>query len=259
MTVYLALPLSLLLAAAALAAAWAVQYRTRDASVADVAWSYSVAGLGLFYAAVGQADVRLRVLLAVLAGLWGLRLGTYLLWRARGRPEDGRYRRLRERWGKAADRRLFVFFQIQALIAWLLSLSFAVIAWRPTPAPAWAAGLAVAIWLVAVVGEAIADRQLERFRRDPANRGRVCRQGLWRYSRHPNYFFECLHWCAYLPLALGAPWGGLALAAPLLMAWLLLKLSGVPATEAQAAASRPEYAEYLRTTSALIPWPPRKP
>ena len=117
--------------------------------------------------------------------------------------------------------------------------------------------LAVALWLTSVVGEGIADRQMDRFRRDSANRGQVCRAGLWRYSRHPNYFFECVHWLAYLPLALGAPWGWTALVAPVVMAILLTRISGMPMLEAEMAARKAGYAEYLRTTSALIPWFPK--
>jgi steroid 5-alpha reductase family enzyme len=110
-----------------------------------------------------------------------------------------------------------------------------------------------------LLGEGIADRQMERFRAAAANRGQVCRDGLWRYSRHPNYFFECVHWCAYVPLALGAPFGWVSLGAPLLMAWLLIRLSGVPLMEAEMARRKPGYADYLRTTSMLIPWPPKSP
>ena len=118
--------------------------------------------------------------------------------------------------------------------------------------------LAVAIWLVSVVGEGIADAQMKRFRDDPANKGKVCRDGLWRYSRHPNYFFECVHWLAYAALAIGAPHGWVTLGAPLVMAFLLTKLSGMPMLEKEMIATRPGYAEYVRTTSALIPWPPNQ-
>jgi steroid 5-alpha reductase family enzyme len=116
--------------------------------------------------------------------------------------------------------------------------------------------IAVAILLLSVCGEGLADAQLRRFKADPATRGRVCDAGLWRYSRHPNYFFECLHWLAYLPLAWGSalwPW---SLIAPLVMVALLLKISGVPLLESEMARRKPGYAEYMRRTSMLIPWPP---
>ena len=238
---------------------WLIQRSTRNAGMVDPVWSWSLGLLGLWFAWTGTAPAQARVLLAVLAGGWGLRLGTHLFLRNLGKPEDGRYRRLREQWGADANRRMFWFFQLQAGFALLLSLGFIVIAWRPdAPGALWTA-LAVLIWLVSVGGEAIADGQLEQFKRDPANRGRVCRRGLWRYSRHPNYFFECLHWFAYVCLAAGAPWWWASLLPPAVMAFLLLRMSGIPITEAHLARSRPDYAEYIRTTSAFVPWPPKKP
>jgi steroid 5-alpha reductase family enzyme len=124
------------------------------------------------------------------------------------------------------------------------------------PLICWA--LALMIWNISVLGEGLADSQMERFRSNPANKGLVCRDGLWRYSRHPNYFFECLHWAAYMPLAVGAPWGWVSVLAPVVMALLLMKLSGVPMLEEEMARRKPGYAEYMRTTSALIPWPPKR-
>lgn len=238
---------------------WLIQLRTRNAGLVDAVWSWSLGFLAVLYAACGSAPGPLRGLLAVLGGLWGLRLGTHLFLRNRNRPEDGRYRRLREQWGDGADRKLFWFFQLQAVFSMLLSAGFAAAAWSPAaPSRPWLLA-AVLVWLAAVAGEGLADWQLERFKRDSASRGQVCRRGLWRYSRHPNYFFECLHWLAYPPLAAAGPWWWLALAPPAVMAFLLLRLSGVPVTEAQSARSRPGYADYIRTTSMLIPWPPKKP
>lgn len=237
---------------------WLVQLRTRNAGLVDAVWSWSLGLLAVLYAACGTAPGSLRALLAVLGGLWGLRLGGYLFLRNHNKPEDGRYRRLRQDWGARADRNLFWFFQLQVVFSMLLSLGFGAVAWSPAaPRPAWLL-VAVLVWLVSVIGEAAADWQLERFKRDPASRGQVCRRGLWNYSRHPNYFFECLHWLAYVPLAAAGPWWWLTLAPPAVMAFLLLKLSGVPVTEAQSARSRPGYAEYIRTTSVLIPWPPKR-
>ncbi|MDR3418567.1 MAG: DUF1295 domain-containing protein [Nevskia sp.] len=237
---------------------WLVQLRTRNAGLIDAVWAWSLGWLALLYAWSGSAPLQLRVLLAILGGGWGLRLGTHLFLRNHGKPEDGRYRRFREQWAGAADRKMFWFFQFQAVFSMLLSVSFAAVAWSGREPGSLCAAAAVLLWLVSVIGEGVADLQLERFKRDPANRGQVCRQGLWYYSRHPNYFFECLHWLVYVPLAAGGSWWWLTLAAPLVMAYLLLKLSGVPLTEAQSARSRPGYAEYIRTTSVLIPWPPKK-
>ena len=153
---------------------------------------------------------------------------------------------------------MFWFFQLQVGVSMLLSIAFIVPSYRTeAPAVGWAV-LALLIWSVSVAGEAVADRQLRAFKADPANRGRVCRVGLWRYSRHPNYFFECLHWVAYTALSVGTGWAWLTLLPPVLMAWLLLKLSGVPILEAHLAQTRAGYDEYIRTTSALIPWPPKR-
>jgi steroid 5-alpha reductase family enzyme len=117
----------------------------------------------------------------------------------------------------------------------------------------------VAVAVLALGGEAIADAQLSRFRRDPANRGTVCRTGLWRYSRHPNYFFEWVHWWAYVLIGIAAPWGWLALFGPALMLLFLFKITGIPPTEARALESRGDaYREYQRTTSVFVPWPPRR-
>lgn len=237
---------------------WLVQRRTRNAGLIDSVWAWTLGLLAAWYAWCGPAPAPLRLLLAVLGASWGLRLGTHLFLRNHGKPEDGRYRRFREQWGAAADRNMFWFFQFQVLFSMLLSISFAVVAWSPAAPGSLFTAAAVLVWLLSVAGEGLADWQLEQFKKDPASRGQVCRRGLWNYSRHPNYFFECLHWLVYVLLAAGSGWWWLTLASPLIMSWLLLKLSGVPLTEAQSARSRPGYAEYIRTTSMLIPWPPKK-
>lgn len=260
MTPQMAAGLALLIAIALLTSVWLVQLRTRDASLVDGVWSASIGIMALFYAVLGSAPFALRVLLAVLAGLWSLRLATYLLLRMRGAPEDRRYAAARVAWGKRANLYLLLFFWLQAVFAWVLSLPLLVVAWNPSiPATGWIA-MALLIWSVAVAGEALADYQLLRFKRNRANRGKVLKRGLWRYSRHPNYFFETLHWVAYIPLAAGAAlWWG-TLIGPILMAWLLLKVSGIPTVESDADNRRREgYADYVRRTSAFIPWPPSAP
>jgi len=237
---------------------WLVQLGTRNAGLVDSVWSWTLGLLAAWYAWCGSAPGQLRLLLGLLGAAWGLRLGTHLLLRNHGKPEDGRYARMRQKWGAEANRRLFWMFQFQVVFSMLLSVSFAVVAWSPAEPGSLLTVAAVLVWLLSVGGEGLADWQLEQFKKDPANRGQVCRQGLWRYSRHPNYFFECLHWLVYPLLAAGNAWWWLSLASPLVMAWLLLKLSGVPLVEAQSARTRAGYAEYMRTTSMLIPWPPKK-
>jgi steroid 5-alpha reductase family enzyme len=236
---------------------WLVQLRTHNAGMVDPVWSWSLGFLGVLYAALANGNTSARLWVGVLAGLWGLRLGTHLWLRNYGRPEDGRYRRLREEWKQTANWNMFWFFQLQVVLAILLSMGFLVVAYRPDAPSPWAIALAACLWFSSIAGEAIADWQLERFKTDPAHRGKVCREGLWRYSRHPNYFFECLHWPVYCVLAIGSPWIWATLIPCGVMVFLLLKVSGIPMTEAQSAKSRPGYADYIRTTSAFIPWPPK--
>jgi len=182
------------LIAAAMAGLWARQRRTRNATSVDVAWAFSLAALATFYALVTDGDPLRRWLVGGLAVAWAVRLGGFLLvTRVLGSTdEDGRYRSLRRRWGEQAQRNFFWFYQAQAAVAILFSLPV-LGAMRGGPPGGWAIAGGV-VWLVAVLGETIADRQLDRFRANPANEGEVCRAGLWRYSRHPNYFFEWLHW-----------------------------------------------------------------
>ena len=238
-------------------AVWGRQLRTRNAGMVDPVWSYSVGALGVLYAACANGDPLARWAVALGGGLWGLRLGTHLWRRNAGHPEDARYRRLRDEWGAAANRNMFWFFQLQAVFAIILSLGVLVVAYRAQPPATFWLLAALAVWILSVAGEGVADAQLKRFKDDPANQGKVCRAGLWRYSRHPNYFFECLHWFTYTLLAAGSGWIWVTLIPPVVMAFLLLKLSGIPITEAQTARSRPGYAAYMRTTSPFIPWPPK--
>lgn len=238
--------------------AWLLQLRTRNAALVDAVWALSLGGLAVFYALVGSAGGGTRLVLGLLGGIWGLRLGTHLWGRTWGHPEDWRYAQLRAEWGAQANLRMFGFFQFQNLFTLMLAASaFLTVAYRPGNAPTWAIALALAIWLVAVLGESLADAQMEEFRRRPANRGQVCDEGLWRYSRHPNYFFECLHWLAYVPLAIDSPYGWLSCAAPLVMAGLLMKLSGIPMLEKGLLRRKPGYSDYIARTSALIPWFPK--
>jgi steroid 5-alpha reductase family enzyme len=239
--------------------AWLIQLRTRNAGVVDAIWAFTLGGLAVFYAMVGDAPEVVRIAMGAMGGLWGLRLGLHLLRRNWGKPEDWRYAKFRAQWGTRADARMFAFFQFQNLFTLMLSASaFLPIAFRDGVPPFECLLLAVALFLVSVIGEGIADAQLEGFRRDPANRGTVCRVGLWRWSRHPNYFFECVHWLAYVALAVGMDLWWVTLGAPLVMAFLLMKMSGVPLLEAEMMRRKPGYAEYVRTTSALIPLPPRR-
>lgn len=244
-----------------LAALWGVQLRTRDGGISDVGWAASLGALAVFYAfALHEGWEPRRWLVAILAGAWSARLAWYLLVdRVLKGGEDGRWARLRERFGDLDALGFFAVFQLQAWLAVVLSGAY-LLAMR-VPATGWRAWDAVGVVLVAVsvVGEAIADRQLARWRDDPTKRGKTCREGLWRYSRHPNYFFEWIQWWAWPAIAVGAPWGWAALYAPVLMLLFILKVSGIPPTERRALQSRGEdYRRYQETTSAFVPWPPSR-
>jgi steroid 5-alpha reductase family enzyme len=244
--------------AALMAGLWLFARAKRNAGVVDVGWALSLGALAAYYAAVGPGSPERRLLTAALPAVWSLRLVAYLGPRvlSEEKGEDARYRDLRAKWGDRADRNFFFFFQAQALLNVFLSLPFLVCAFDARPGWDGQAAAACLLLAIAVVGEALADRQLSAWRAAPENAGKTCRAGLWRYSRHPNYFFEWLHWWCYPLLALGAPYGWVALIGPALMLFFLLKITGIPATEARALKSRSDYAEYQKTTSAFIPWFP---
>ena len=229
--------------------------------IVDIVWSYSFAGLAIYYAVYAPGWPLRRALIAAMATLWSLRLGTHLYRRVMGHHpvEDGRYVQLRRDWAANFHPKMFGFFQLQAGSVVLLAAAFAVICLNPAPAlhPAEIAG--AGLWFFALVGEALADAQLAAFKRDPASRGRVCDVGLWHYSRHPNYFFEWLIWVSYFVFALASPAGWIALIGPASILFLLLRVTGIPLTEEQSLRTKGEaYRRYQQTTSAFIPWFPRK-
>jgi len=240
-------------------ALWLIHLALRNAAIVDAGWAGGVALLAMIYAAIGDGyPVRARWM-AAMAALWGLRLAIYLLFtRVIGHPEEGRYVQLRREWGGHLPLKFLLFFQFQALLSVALSAPFLLAALNPQPKLSAVEYTGAALWLVAWIGESAADSQLQQFKSNPANSGGICRVGLWQYSRHPNYFFEWLIWVAFALFTLGSPYGYLALAAPMLMLFFLFRVTGIPATEAQALRSRGEkYREYQRTTSAFVPWFPR--
>ena len=240
--------------AAFMAALWIVHLRLKNAAIVDVGWAAGLPILAIWYAWSFDAGIR-GWMLAAMVALWGGRLATHLLVdRVIGQPEEGRYRELRARWKTGLGWKFFVFFQAQALLDVLLSLPFLLVA-RNGGAPGLVGWFAVGVWVIAMSSEALADAQLARFKRDPANRGRVCEVGLWRYSRHPNYFFEWLVWVAYALYATTASYGWAGWMSPALMLFFLFRVTGIPETEAQAVRSRGDaYRRYQRTTSSFVPW-----
>ena len=263
-------PLAVTLAAAAwivaavvMAALWAWHLHSKNAAVVGAGWTALVATFAVIYGAQASGMPGRRLAIASMMGSWGARLTVYLLYdRVFGRPEDGRYTDLRRRLGARAHAWFFWFFQAHAAMAVFFSLPALLAATNPNPEFAPIELAAVGLWIVAFSGETTADRQLLAFRSNPENGGRTCRAGLWRFSRHPNYFFEWLMWVACALFAVASPWGWIALACPLVMLYLLFTVAGVtgiPATEAQALRSRgADYRQYQATTSAFVPWFPRR-
>ncbi|MCC6720550.1 MAG: DUF1295 domain-containing protein [Acetobacteraceae bacterium] len=239
---------------AVMAIAWWAQRRLRNAGWVDAFWTYGLGAAGVAVALAGGEGAR-RVIVAGLIAAWALRLGAHIVGRSRGAPEDSRYAHFRDVWGAGFERRMFAFLQIQAAAALLLLVPLLVAASAPGPL-GWTDALAVAVALVAFVGEGVADRQLHAFRSDPRNHGKVCDAGLWGLSRHPNYFFEWLHWCAYPLFALSTGWAALALIGPAFMYWLLVHVSGIPPLEAQMLRSRGDaYRAYQHRVRAFLPLP----
>jgi steroid 5-alpha reductase family enzyme len=234
--------------------------RIDNYGIVDVAWSYAFGVLAIAYALVLPGAWERRTLLAVMVVIWSLRLGTHLYRRVMSHHpvEDGRYQRLRIDWADGFEGRMARFFQMQALSVVVLGVPFFVASLNPAPGLHVFEWVGAGLWLLAIAGESLADHQLSAFKRDPSNRGRVCDRGLWRWSRHPNYFFEWLVWVAFFVFALASPWGGIAVISPAVILYLLLRVTGIPLTEEQSVRSKGEaYRRYQRTTSMFLPLPPR--
>jgi len=225
----------------------------------DIGWAASILGCTWWYAALkfssNNSSFSLHALLALfMISAWAVRIIYHLYTdRLRKPDEDGRYRELKAGWGANVARNTKIFFVAQGFIA---------IVFSTVPYAALTAGsnslslalLALTVFFVGLLGESLADRQLAKFRANPANKGKVCKVGLWKYSRHPNYFFDWVMWMSYIPLA-GSLWW-LALVAPMLLLYLFIFVTGIPPTEAQSLRSRGDaYREYQRTTSAFFPLP----
>jgi steroid 5-alpha reductase family enzyme len=237
---------------------WLLHFPLRNAAIVDVGWAMGLAILALFYAVHAEGYWRRTVILGLMAMVWGIRLGFYLLFtRVNGQPEEGRYVELRRKWGSNIGLKFLMFFEAQALLCGVLSLPFALAMHDPQKGSPELEDAGAVVFAIAFLGEMIADAQLARFKKRPENKGKVCNAGLWRYSRHPNYFFEWLIWVSFALVACLSQYGYLAFLSPLLMLFFLLRVSGVPATEQQALRSKGEaYRKYQKSTSVFIPWFP---
>jgi steroid 5-alpha reductase family enzyme len=254
---YLVTDVSLLIL---LAVTFAIGVRAGKHSVMDVAWGagIAVAGAASFLASAGHGVPVRRWLLAVAAVIWGVRLAVHVAVRARGAPEDPRYRELLSRAPGSRDRyALRMVYLPQLLILWVATLPLQTGMAQRAPAGAITA-LGAVIWAFGFAFEAIGDWQLARFRADPANRGQIMDGGLWRYTRHPNYFGDACMWWGLFAIGYASPVQLLTVVSPVLMTIILTRGTGQRLTERRMTSSRPGYAEYVARTSGFIPLPPRR-
>ena len=240
---------------------WLVSVLVHDASIVDIIWGAGFVVVAATAAVVGDGFPDRRYLLLALVGIWGLRLSGYLAWRNLGHGEDYRYVAMRKKFG---DRFWWIsFFQVfllQGVLMWVVSLPVQLSASAEEPASFGPLALVgIALWTVGFLFETVGDAQLARFKADPANRGQVMDQGLWRYTRHPNYFGDfCVWWGIFLVAAETGP-GRFGVIGPIVMSTLLMRVSGVAMLERTIGKRRPGYAEYVARTSAFFPRPPRRP
>jgi steroid 5-alpha reductase family enzyme len=235
---------------------WLHQACTRNATIVDVGWSLGMGCSAAYLAWVSHGDPGRRLLTACLIAFWSLRLGGYLFYSRilKEKTEDSRYATMRTTFSAHPLAGFFLVFQMQTLFVVLFMVPMLIVLASPEPLWQWHDFVAIGFWLVALIGESLADKQLHHFKSNPANRGKTCNTGLWHYSRHPNYFFEWLHWFAYPFIAWGSVYAGWTWLMPVMMLVFLTKLTGIPYSESQALKHRKDYAEYQRTTSMFLPW-----
>ncbi len=236
---------------------WLISLWRNDVSIVDSLWSLMFLFAALVYAAVSAENGPRELVVLALVAVWALRLSVYISWRNHGQPEDYRYQEIRANNEPGFRfKSLYIVFILQAVLAWVISLPLAAAISGQGDIGFWDyAG--VALWIVGVIFEALGDLQLSRFRKDPRNKGKVLDTGLWRYTRHPNYFGNFTLWWGFylIALSVGGFW---TIVSPLLMTFLLLKVSGVALLEKDISKRRPEYQEYIRGTNTFFPGLPRK-
>lgn len=241
-------------------ALWLHSVKTTNASWVDFGWSAGMALSGVIILVTSPLSVR-SVLVSVLFVGWALRLASHILFDRllKGKPEDTRYQNLRNHWGDRANAHFLWFFLGQALLVGIFMLPSLTVAQRTGPAPDLFDISGLLIALLAIGGESLSDHQLAMFRKDETTKGQVCTRGFWKYSRHPNYFFEWLHWWGYVVMAVGSPVWALTLVGPGLMYIFLRYVTGVPHAERQSLRSRGDaYRHYQQTTPVFFPWKPQE-
>jgi steroid 5-alpha reductase family enzyme len=256
---------SVLLASAAAIAVlmvltWLVSLAVTDASIVDIIWGAGFVVVAATAAIVGEGFSDRRYLVLALVGVWGLRLSGYLAWRNLGHGEDYRYLAMRKKFGASFWWiSLFQVFLLQGVLMWVVSLPVQLSASAEEPASFGPlALLGIAVWTVGLLFETVGDAQLAAFKADPANEGRVMDRGLWRLTRHPNYFGDfCVWWGIFLVAAETGP-GRFGIIGPIVMSFLLIRVSGVAMLEKTIGKRRPGYVDYIERTSAFFPRPPKR-
>jgi steroid 5-alpha reductase family enzyme len=192
---------------------WVWAKKINNAGVVDIFWSYNFPVIAIVYFLLGEGFCPRKLLVLIMVCLWGARLGTYLFVRVLShiKEEDGRYKQLRTEWAPKANIKFFWFFQMQAFSNVFLSIPFLLTSINPAPELNILEKIGCALWLLSISGESIADRQLQIFKKNPVNKGKVCNAGLWNYSRHPNYFFEWMIWVSYFIFAFSSPYGWISI------------------------------------------------
>jgi steroid 5-alpha reductase family enzyme len=240
---------------------WVVSLLLKNTSIVDIFWGMGFVLVNWIYFSLTPAGPMTRKLIVgVLVTIWGIRLSSYVLWRNWGKPEDFRYRKWRDehgqRWWWYS---LFQTFLLQGFLMWVISAPLLAVHFGAS-ASSHLTGLdylAIVTWCVGFVFEAVGDLQLARFKSQPTNRGKVLDRGLWRYTRHPNYFGDATQWWSYYLFAVKA--GGFwTIFSPLLMTALLLRVSGVALLEKTLQETKPQYREYIESTSPFLPWFPKR-
>lgn len=238
---------------------WLISVVLKDASIVDILWGSGFVVVAWTAFAVGDGYDGRKWLITILATLWGLRLSGYLAWRNIGKGEDYRYQAMRRHWGpRFPIISLFTVFGLQGVLMYVISMPLQVAQLSGTPGELTVLDyLGAAVFAVGLAFESIGDFQLARFKADPANKGKVMDRGLWRYTRHPNYFGDAVVWWGLFIVALAEPWNVVVVFSPILMTFLLTRVSGVAMLERTIGKRREGYDEYIRRTSSFIPMPPR--
>lgn len=240
---------------------WLVSLGKKDVSIIDIFWGPGFALIAWIYFALGEQSTVRQLLLPSLVTLWGLRLGLYIFWRGRGKGEDYRYAEMREKRGsRFALLSLGTVFWVQATLLWLIGLPLLHIQLSGQPGSlGWLDALGIALFSAGFYFEAVGDFQMARFKDNPDNKGKVLDSGLWRYTRHPNYFGDATLWWGFWLIAIAGGSPVWTVVCPLLMTGLLLKVSGVALLEKGLEKTKPAYRDYVARTNAFLPWPPRAP